>query len=419
MAEEDFPEGDAGSEAADTPTEGAGERPTVKDSVIDSTSTTDLQVKSLGGKTARSMSARKMFAEAILKAKTEPPPVNPDHEDGEDSQFGAAAELAKAKEQATDAAPAKAAEPEKPTEVAPPAPSLDPEILRLRQQAKEELAQAQAKAAEIEKTAREKPVAESLPAVGLEDYVDNSSKAFRSWLENLRGEKLSDEDFKLEAGDFITQMSADVMGVPLPDAVRTKLDAALAKRSVKTYKTLQAKKEADAAKRAEQEQAKAAERAAAEETERQWTNATTVLNRAFAGGKVDGIDVTKEYPWLHAEDEPGKIVVDVIRRASEKDGTNLSWQEASKKANDFLKTYNEKHYEKRKPLLGTAAPTQATKLPVAKPAEKQVAPTETAAPPPTQLTTKHTQRTGKWTKDGHMQDTLAAFRQALKGQGTA
>jgi len=277
--------------------------------------------------------------------------------------------------------------------------------MRLRQQLKAELDAAQAAKTKVE----EKPAAESPSAVGYEDYLDNSPRAYRAWLEAMRGEKFaSDDDFKAEAHDFVTQMSQDVLGVPLPKDVRNSLDASLARKSVKSMRALQAKKEAEAAKKADAARAEAEKRSQAEQIEREWTTATAGLNRAYAAGIVDGVDVKKTYPWLSVEDEPGRIVVEIIRKAMDKDGTQLSWQEASKKANDYLKSQNEAHYQKRKALYSpevAPAPVQNGKSP-AKPAAPAPKPAPVEAPTPAEPK--------QWSRDKHLNSTLSAFRQMLK-----
>jgi hypothetical protein len=96
----------------------------------------------------------------------------------------------------------------------------------------------------------------------------------------------------------------------------------------------------------------------------------------------------------------------VIRAAVTRDGTQLSWKEAAKQANDYLKAEAEKYYGKRKSLLGGAAPAPVAPKPVAAP----VAPAAPVAKPAVTPTPSGNQR---WNNDQHRANTKAAFRQAL------
>jgi hypothetical protein len=394
----DYVEGDSNSAPADAPgavpSDDAPAAPAAD--VIDSASVQDAPVQRMNRSTARTAGARKAFADAILANKAKPAAVNEDQEDPEDVAL-AAAEVKPAAATAPPAAP-----PPAPPAPEPPAPSLHPEVLKLKQQLEAERAALQA-----ERAAAAPPAPAPLPdASSLEDYIDNSPRAYRNWLESMRGEKFTtDDEFKAEVSDFITQMSADVLGVPLPENVRIKLDAAQARKAVRTHKTILAKKEAALAAKMEADRTEATTKAEADRVEAEWSKAATVLSQQFqaqpgADGKPATSQAAAAYPWLAAEDDPGKIVVDVIRAAMTKDGTQLAWQEASKKANDYLAEQAKRYYDKRKPLLATAAAPAAPKpaVPAAKPAPL---PEARVVPPK------------KWSRDNHMENTKAAFRQML------
>ena len=427
MADEDYVEGDSGSEAVDAPgavpADDAAPRGDANQGGIDSSSVHDAPVLQKQRLTARTQQARKAFAEAILAAKKEPAAATAPSEAEElDPEAPLAAAKPAALAAVADAAAAKGAgadpsvpkpvvvETPKPAVAAPPAPSLDPEVRQLVQQLKAEREQiATERAAEKAEVEKQRKAAEpALPDThSLEAYIDSPPSAYRNWLESMRGEKFAtDEEFKSEVSDFITMLSSDVLGYPLPENVRVKLDAAQAKKIVRTHKTIQTRKEAAAAAQLEKDRAEAATKAETERVEHEWTKAARVLSQEFTKQPdAEGKSAAKAYPWLAAEDEPGKIIVDVIRAAVTKDGTQLSWHEASQRANDYLKDTATKYYDKRKPLL-MADPAQA-KLPAVACGKPVVAP---AVPPPAAKAPTAPQSPNKWSRDRHVENTKAAFR---------
>lgn len=428
MSDDEYVEGDATSEAADAPgtipsDDAPRERPEAKQGGFDSSSVSDAPVIRRSTKTAHTAEARKAFAKAILENKSKPAPAPTgeaaelDPEAAPPEPIAAKADVREAKAAAADP-PAKAPPPSAadilaaPPPAAPPAPSLDPEVRRLKEQLAAEREQLAKERAELDKRKAEPPPAPQADALDYERYIDHAPKSYRTWLEAMRGEPMTDDDFKAELSDFITQASADVLGVPLPEATRTKLDAALARKAVRTSKTIMAKREAARIAAEEKARTEAAERASAEEVERQWTQAAHAVGQQFAPtqdatGAPVASKAAEAYPWLAAEDEPGKIVVDVIRAAMQRDGTQMSWQEASKKANDYLAEQNKRHYEKRKPLLGEAKPAPAA---AAKPATPAVPPVEKPAPLPEARVVTQPK---KWSRESHIESTKAAFRREI------
>ena len=125
-----------------------------------------------------------------------------------------------------------------------------------------------------------------------------------------------------------------------------------------------------------------------------------------AEGKSQTSAAAKAYQWLAAEDEPGKIIVDVIRAQASKDGTQLSWQEASKRADEYLAGQYRKAYDKRQALL-VAKPAAATAAPVA--AAKPPAPPVAAAKPPSS-------EPKKWSRERDREIAKAAFRTMIAGE---
>lgn len=424
MSDDEYVEGDAHSAPADAPGAIPTDDAPAKQGGIDSASVHDAPVMQNKRATARTQQARKAFAEAILANKKEAaaapakPAADADEFDPEAPVAPAVkADIAVAKEAAADATPPKPEAAPVPTPAAPttpPAPSLDPEVRQLVQQLKAEREKLDAERADWEKSRK---AAEPTPpdTHSLEAYIDSPPAAYRNWLEAMRGEKFAtDDEFKSEVTDFITMLSKDVLGVPLPESVLTKLDAAQARKAVRTHKTIQTRREAEAAARLEKERAEAASKAEIERVEQEWGKAASAISGQFspttdAEGKPATSAAAKAYPWLAAEDEPGKIIVDVIRAAMTKDGTQLSWQEASQRANDYLATQAKAYYDKRKPLLSASPAPAAPAKPVAAAPPPAVAP---VSKPPTAAP----QSANKWSRDRHVENTKAAFRAMIAGK---
>ena len=260
-----------------------------------------------------------------------------------------------------------------------------------------------ARQAELDKRAAELDRSrESVGSVAdYETYLESAPKAYRGWVEAMRGSSLSDDEFRQEAADFVTLMSADVLGVKLPDEVKAQIEAKLTRKALSAYKANTSRKE----------QAESAKREAAR-VDGEWREAARVLDGQF---KVD--DTSKAYPWLAAEESPGSIVVDVIKSAQRRDGTVLSWQEASKQANDYLKKQVSGAFDRRKHLLsaapaqsGDAAPKQASATGRPSPGSSQV----TRPPPNEPASTSSLTSKGVWDKEAHRRKTRAAFAASFK-----
>lgn len=417
LEDEGFVEGDAGSESADAPgavpsdtdAAPAAERIQSQKSTFDSTAVMDAPVHRRSDKTSRVRESRAAFAKAIVEAKSA------------NTETAAAAKTTvadeydpEAEEAAAPPAPPKpsSAPPTKPSSelpaqaaATPPAPSLDPEVRKLREQLKAEREEFErtraAHMAELEK-AKAPAAAVQSDALDYEAYVDSSARAYRTWMEHMRGEKFASEDeFRAEARDFITVLSRDVMGVPLTPDESNGLESRMARKAVRVSKTVATRREQQRAEQAERERAEAATKAEKERVELEWTKAGETLTQHFT---TQG-EAKSAYPWLAAEDNPGSIVVDVIRAALEKDGTQLSWQEASKKANEFLQGEYKKAYEKRQALLSNAPPA-----PAAAPAKKAAPPAPTAPP----VAPRAAETPTKYSKEKHLQASLAKFRTAFQ-----
>lgn len=404
MAEDDFVEGDSHSEPADAP-ETDAPRGKPDQGGIDSSAVSDAPVMHRPKSAARLAESRKAFAAAVLANKDKPAAAKPADDDILDPEEPAstapiAALAVAAKAKADIAAPTAAPTP-------PPAPSLDPEVRALRESLKTEREAIARERAELEKQRAVKSAEPATPAsaaLDIESYLDNAPSWLRSTFESMRADKMTDEEFKSEVADLVTMLTGDVLGVPLPENIRIKLEAAQAKKMVRTNKTIQTRKEAEASARAEKDRAAATEKAEIERVEHEWNKASQVLSQQFTGAESTA---AKAHPWLAAEDEPGKIIVDVIRAAVSKDGTQLSWQEAAKQANDYLEAEAKKYYGKRSALLGSPAPAAKPAVPVVpKPAPVVEKPAVTLTPSGNQ----------RWNGDKHRENTRAAFRAQLTGK---
>lgn len=402
----DFVEGDSHSEAADAPdTETPRE---AKQGGFDSGSVSDAPVMHRPKSAARMAEARKAFAEAVLANKDKPAakPAGGDNDildPDEPAPIAALAVAAKAKLEGANAPPVATAV--TPPPAAPPAPSLDPEVRALRESLKSERDAIAKERAELEKQrapAAAAAVTHASTADDIEAYLDNTPAWLRQRFEAMRADKMTDEEFKSEVGDLITMLSGDVLGVPLPEIVRTKLEATQAKKMVRTNKVIMSRKEAAAAEKAKADAASAAEKAEIEQVETGWKKAAENLT-----GHMRTDEPAKAYPWLAAEDDPGAVIVDVIRAKLNKDGTQLAWHEAAKVADEYLADNAKRYFDKRKPLLGGgAAPVAAAKAAVPAVAVK---PAETPKPAVT-VTPSGNQ---KWNNDKHREQTRAAFRAQL------
>lgn len=361
----------------------------------------------------RTAASRKALADAIGKFKAEKSASDDDEgEFGDYDENDRGVPVSKNKISPAAAAtgtasPQEPKTPASPTGMQPPAPSLDPEVGRLKAQLAEKLAAADQKLAEADK--RRESIGE---VANYETYLDSAPKAFRSWLETMRGDKMNDDEFRQEAADFVTLMSGDVLGVKLPDEVKSRIESQLTRKALSAYKTNASRKELAEANRRETERVQA-----------EWTNAANTLDVEFKKEEVG-----KQYAYLAAEDSPGSIVVDVIQSAMKRDGTQLSWQEASKQANDYLKKQASAYIDKRKHLL-SAAPTdkpvggeakaKQEARPGRPPGTQQVirapqAPIESPAPQDEMPVVRRHKPGSTWDKEAHRRQTRAAFAPVFK-----
>lgn len=291
----------------------------------------------------------------------------------------------------------------------PPAPSLDPEVTWLRKTLSDERQQLQKqitdeRAALVkEREAFEAKRESASKAVDYETYLESAPKSYRTWLEEMRGDKMSDDEFRQEAADFVTLMSSDVLGVKLPDDVLARIQTQQVRKSLSAYKAKDSRQKMAETNRRE-----------AEEVEAKWKSSAASVDAHFQADAP----TRATYRYLAAEDSPGSIIVDVIKSALAKDGTRLAWDQASKLADEYLGKQFKAYNEKRKHLL-VEQPAKAveTEAPPGRPPGTQVvrAPVLTP-PPPVPPPATPSPKTGNWSNEEHRRATRRAFAQVFKPQ---
>lgn len=340
----------------------------------------------------RTAAGRAAFAEAAAKFKAEKAAAGEEDEGDFGPYDEGATPAPKRKADAVASTPVVAA--------APPAPALDPEVRALREEARAEREKQRAATAEVEKRR-----AESRGPIEHEAYLESPTKAYRGWLEAMRGQPMTDDEFRQEAADFVTLTSGEVLGVKLPDDVRARIDTRLVKTALVVGREKQSK----------QQQAETA-RQEASRVDAEWKDAERTLDGHFKSEKT----MVEAYPWLAAEESPGYVIVDVIKSVQRRDGTKLSWQEAAKQANDYLKKQASGYYDKRKHLLGSAQPAAPAVKQEARPGRPPGTQQVTRAPvtpPPSQPTSELpvARRANRgWSAEAHRRETRAAFAPQFK-----
>lgn len=305
---------------------------------------------------------------------------------------------------AGDDAPAGAPVVAKPAApVVAPAPTLDPEVGKLREQMTARMVELDKR----EQTLLEREQSGDLARLG-DLFAERPLDAMREVLKLWVG-PLDDAAFTAELADLVAELMP-AAGFSVKDDVKARLEQKRATKYVKRFKDTQLRTEQLSAKKQQQ---------AAEEAE--WTRAAGQL-----GTHLATTEVAPKYPWLMSEESPGQIVIDVIRAAQRRDGTNLKWDEAAQKANDYLKTQASAYIDKRKHLLN-AAPAKAGDAAGGKTERAQGDPsgirrsrtlsnvaaastttTQPATPPDKPVVN------GKWSREAHRRQTRAAFAQSFK-----
>lgn len=194
---------------------------------------------------------------------------------------------------------------------------------------------------------RETKIAEYEATMGpqRERYLDRSAQTIRELVKEWTG-AASDDEVKDEIADLITELSDNVLGLPVSSELRTRTESRRAIRQVKSYK-------ADLNRR---EQV-LAERQAAEEQAVRERNAAGAIAERLRSVPAD------KFPHLMAEDDPHAVVWDVIKtKASREPDWQPNWEEAATLANDHFKKVHQGQHQKLSRLFApaaSAAPAQA------------------------------------------------------------
>jgi hypothetical protein len=297
---------------------------------------------------------------------------------------------------AANAAPPADARQPTPGAQASPAPSQDAEIQKLR----EELSGRTAELDERERAIEERERASDVAAFG-QQYAETPVSALRE-LFKRRGIATTDDEWKNEVADLVTDLSGSVLGVPLPPEIKNRIDAKRALRAAKLGR-----------------EQMAAERTALDK-QRQAAEADAQRARALdALGKELRQDThAKAYPWLVATDNPADIVWDVIETAARKGEPVPKWTDAAKRANDYLQQQVTQQMKRWGHLLEPQRPNGS------QPERRQGDPQVRRSMTPAEAT-KTVERTpppgdaaktpsGRWSNDLHRRNTKRLMREAFR-----
>lgn len=293
---------------------------------------------------------------------------------------------------------------ERPAEVAagqpvPPAPTMDPQVVALRDQWSAKLADLEAREQALATNERSGDVAR------LRDvYFEKGAPAIVEMVKRWTG--YEGDELLSELADLVTDLSSQSLHVAVPDEVRNRIESKRAQKAVKSFKAEMAAREL-----AQEEKAQKIQQAEGR------SRAVTALGREMAKP-----DVAAKFQYLSAEDNAAELVFDVVEAQHKRDGTMLNWEEAAKRANEYLGKQASAWFDKRKHLLN-AAPAQAGG--VAKQGTEQAS-RETnqgqrrsqPAPQPTKAapTAPQPVSNGKWDPEAHRRQTKQRMRAAFTRQ---
>lgn len=229
----------------------------------------------------------------------------------------------------------------------PPAAALVPDVV-----AQHEAANARARALDERERAlaEREAAARALDPTG-DKYIDDRVGALRELVRSW-GVAGTDDEWRREVVDLVSELSSSVLGVPLDPSVRTAMEARAARRKVDRYTAQQAKREKELAERSESVK------------HQEWRATSIAQLNSREALNADAIKPT--IPFLTAEANPGELVLDVIEAQHKRDGTVLDWRQAAKIANDYLEKKWRAEYARRAHLLA-ATPAAATPAPPAVP----------------------------------------------------
>jgi hypothetical protein len=381
--------------------------------------TETIQVKK--GTRPVSDTVRRVFAESMAKAKAKGSmevdsglePV--EHEDLPTEAAAVEATSAQAaQEQAVSAAAQATAAPVAavappvaglavpPPVVAPPiapAPSLDPEVVRIRTELQQEREKLQQEREQFAVASRASDIAK------LRDtYYDKGAPAIaeviKQWMPGL-----SDAELKDEVADLIQDLAHQYLEAPLEQTVKDRIATKRTRQGLKNWRTEQ--------DRLQEEQQKKLLATQQEETR---ARVRTRLHQ-----EVTKPEYATTFPFLSSEANAGDLVFETIDQEYRNTGQTLKWEEAAKRLDDWLKSQALAFYDKRKHLLSPQPPLQQQPVPSDKQraqGDNQVS-RSLAPPKPPEKPTPPQERpvsNQKWTAERHRESVKSKFRQQFKNQ---
>lgn len=282
------------------------------------------------------------------------------------------------------------------TTAAPPAPSLDPEVTKLRETYTARMAELDAR----EQALADQAAASDFGALAEEYTEKGGAGVVVKLLKKFSG--LDGDALKEEVADLVTALSMSELGVDVPPEVRDRLDRKITSRALKAMKEGLSKREQDAAKQREQ----------AQETEKR--NYAVHLLRE----ELKKPDHSTAYPHLAAEDDPGTLIVELYeRRIKEgRDPKAYQWSHAAKEVNDYLEKQGRAWFDKRAHLFtaapggqGNGAAKQTPTRETTQGQRRSPAKPEQPAPTPVQIV-----KNGRYDPEAHRRQTKQKIRGLFK-----
>lgn len=277
----------------------------------------------------------------------------------------------------------------------PPAPSLDPEVVRIRTELEQQRSDFEAEKAKWFEQSKASDVAK------LRDmYFDKGAPALVEIVKQWRPD-LTPEEIKDEVADLIQDFAHQYLEAPLDPTVKDRITNKRTRAGMKAWKAEQ--------QRAEEERQK---QLAASAEEQNRVHVKRILHQ-----EVTKPEHQSQYPWLVSETNAGDLVYETIDQEFRKSGTQLTWQDAAKRVDDWLKSQALAYFDKRKHLLSPppqqpAAPAEAQRPQGDTQVRRSQAPPkpqDKPAEPP-----KAVVKDGKWSADMHRRNTMQKFRGQLK-----
>lgn len=229
-------------------------------------------------------------------------------------------------------------------------------------------------------------------------YAERPADAIIALVKEWTG-AATDDEVKDEIADLITELSSAGLGTSIPDQHKVRMDAKRALRQVKTYKSEQAKRDAESAAKAEAARNEMAER-----------NAMHAVARELEAAK-------DKFPHLAAEDDPGAIVWSVIKTKHQQDGVVPNWEECARLADEHFKKKSDAWFAKRRHLLAPAAP-QAPVVPSAPQGDPQSRRSSTLTNKTAAPVAPSTDEVDVVDRDAHRRRSLASLRGRMKESAT-